>query len=268
MIHKTLAFSLLFLVLTAFTHNLPVNHSTSVSTSMESSDKETESTMLSMEASILKMDNLFLDLYNGIKENPTKPSFPLFKKALIGYYNLLNQGKLEKKNILTIVDFTLSSDKKRLWIIDLSKKEVLLNDLVAHGRNTGNIIAESFSNRPESYMSSLGFYITGETYYGKHGLSLRLNGMEAGFNENAFSRAIVVHGADYVSQEFINNYGRLGRSYGCPAVPKEVCETVINTIKDKSCLFIYASALEYDTKSALLNVNSAAHYLTAQNFTL
>lgn len=263
MTYKTIAFSLLFLVLTAFTRNLPATNTTIAKASNATYNAE-----LSVEASLLKMDDLFLGLYNEIKGNATKPSFPLFKKALTGYYNLIGQGKLEKKNILTIIDFTLSSDQKRLWIIDLVKKEVVLNDLVAHGRNTGNIMAENFSNIAESHMSSLGFYITDNTYYGKHGLSLRLNGIEAGFNENAYDRAIVVHGAAYVSEDFVQRNGRLGRSYGCPAVSNEVAATVIDTIKDKSCLFIYASALDYENRSALLNTHSAAQYLSAQDFIL
>jgi hypothetical protein len=111
---------------------------------------------------------------------------------------LQTKGKIQK-NILTLIDFSLSSNVKRLWIIDLNTKTVLFNSLVAHGRNTGNEFAASFSNKSESFKSSLGFYATGEVYQGKHGLSLRLDGLERGVNDNARARAVVMHGADYVA---------------------------------------------------------------------
>ncbi len=177
--------------------------------------------------------------YNTLNSNNfTLPSMTSFVQALEGYERLKEKG-LVKKDILTLVDFSLSSNTKRLWVIDMASNTVLFNSLVAHGRNTGNEFATKFSNRPESNQSSLGFYATGEVYTGKHGLSLRLDGLEKGVNDNARNRAVVIHGADYVSEQFIRNHSRLGRSQGCPALPVELTSRIINIIKDKSCLYIY-----------------------------
>ncbi|HRN99037.1 MAG TPA: murein L,D-transpeptidase catalytic domain family protein [Flavobacterium sp.] len=177
--------------------------------------------------------------YNTLKSNNfALPSMTSFIQALEGFERLKEKG-LVKKDILTLVDFSLSSNTKRLWVIDMASNTVLLHSLVAHGRNTGNEYATKFSNRPESNQSSLGFYATGEVYTGKHGLSLRLDGLEKGVNDNARNRAVVIHGADYVSEQFIGNHTRLGRSQGCPALPVELTSRVINIIKDKSCLYIY-----------------------------
>ncbi|MEX2350623.1 MAG: murein L,D-transpeptidase catalytic domain family protein [Flavobacteriaceae bacterium] len=179
---------------------------------------------------------------------PTKESFTY---ALDGYYRLQETGKI-KKNLLTVVDFSISANEKRLWVIDLKKNEVIHQTYVAHGRNTGNEFATAFSNTPESFQSSLGFYATAETYFGKHGYSLRLDGLEKGINDKARERAIVIHGADYVSENFITQYGRLGRSLGCPSLPKEDSKTIIDLIKEKSCLFIYFPSDEYVSKSQLI----------------
>src|SRR5690606_16040422 len=149
------------------------------------------------------------------------------------------------KNIITVIDFTLPSTEKRLWTIDLKTGKVILNSLVAHGKNSGENIAEKFSNKPESHQSSLGFYLTENAYTGKHGYSMRLIGLEKNINDKAYDRAIVVHSADYVSEEFIEKHGRLGRSFGCPALPVDVNDTFINTVKDGSLLFIYHDS--YDT---------------------
>ena len=170
----------------------------------------------------------------------------LFKKALIGYYNLKKTQMLStEKAIITIIDFSKKSSQKRLWIIDLKNSKLLFNTLVAHGQGSGLDLATNFSDRPNSHQSSLGFYLTSETYFGKHGLSMRLDGLDKGFNSNARDRAVVVHGADYVSQEFVNKTGRLGRSHGCPALPKELTSTIINTIKGKTCLFISGPVQNY-----------------------
>ncbi len=166
------------------------------------------------------------------------PKSECFKKALQGFY-LLKQKGVVKKDILTVVDFSLSANSKRLWVIDLATNTILYNSLVAHGRNTGEEFAGAFSNTSESFKSSLGFYATGEIYNGKHGKSLRLDGLEKGVNDNARSRGVVVHGADYVSDSFIKNHRRLGRSQGCPALPVELTNEIIDAIKNQSCLYIY-----------------------------
>jgi hypothetical protein len=177
------------------------------------------------------------------------PTLPALDLALEGF------EKLEKELnnlVLTIIDFSLPSTEKRLWVIDLKNKEVLLHTLVSHGRNSGLLMAEKFSNNPQSYQSSLGFYKTGETYQGKHGYSLRLDGLEKGFNDQARNRAIVVHGADYAREEVAKMSGRLGRSLGCPAVPSELSKEVIDLIKDGSLLFIFGQDENYLSEVPLL----------------
>jgi hypothetical protein len=178
-------------------------------------------------------------VYNALKSNQfALPNIDSFTKALEGFYLLKEKG-LVKKDILTLVDFSLSSNTKRLWVIDLATNTILYNSFVAHGRNTGEEFANSFSNAEKSFKSSLGFYSTGEIYIGKHGKSLKLDGLEKGINDNARNRGIVMHAADYVSDFFIKAHNRLGRSQGCPALPIEFTEKIINKIKDKSCLYIY-----------------------------
>jgi hypothetical protein len=177
--------------------------------------------------------------YNELNINSDKkPSFESFSIALEGFYKLKEKG-LVTKDILTLIDFSKSSNTKRLWVIDLTTNEVLFNTLVAHGKNTGEEFANYFSNKAESFQSSLGFYATAEVYIGKHGLSLRLDGLQKGLNDKARERTVVVHGADYVSESFIKNHKRLGRSQGCPALPVEMNKKIINVIKERSCLFIY-----------------------------
>jgi hypothetical protein len=166
------------------------------------------------------------------------PTLDSFTEAIVGFYQLKDQGLLDK-DVLTIIDFSLSSNTKRLWIIDMATRTVLTNTYVAHGKNTGEEFARSFSNQNSSLKSSLGFYVTAEVYNGKHGMSLKLDGVEKGINDNARARGIVMHAADYVSASFIKGNKRLGRSQGCPAVPAELTPQIIEIIKNKSCLFIY-----------------------------
>ena len=180
--------------------------------------------------------------------------YDVFVKACHGYLNLKNAGKLnEEKNIITICDFTKSSNEDRMWIVDLAQKKILFNTFVAHGQGSGDEYATYFSNSEGTHSSSLGFYVTGETYEGEHGTSLRLMGMDQGFNDAALDRGIVVHGADYVSCKFIEGNERLGRSWGCPAVPSALSLPIINTIKDGSCLFIYYPEKAYLKTAFWLN---------------
>jgi hypothetical protein len=217
-----------------------------------------------IESSVEEMfDKYIVDTYSLMDLASSGLSLDVFKKALTGYYNLKDSGKLSsKKDILSIVDFTKSSKTKRLWIIDLAAQKLLFNTLVAHGQGSGNDMATAFSNRPNSNQSSLGFYVTNETYFGKHGLSLRLDGMDEGFNTNARNRAVEVHGAEYVSQGAINQLGRLGRSHGCPALPTELTGPIIETIKNKTVLFINGSENTYS--SSYLNSSAAANNYAAQ----
>lgn len=184
--------------------------------------------------------------YSGAGLQRAGLKFEVFKNAMIGYYNLQKAQALSPaKPILSVIDFTKSSKDKRLWIIDLKSKKVLYNSHVAHGRNTGDEFARKFSNAPNSYMSSAGFYVARETYFGKHGLSLRIDGMDPGFNTNARARAVVIHGANYVSEAFIKQTGRLGRSLGCPALPVELTKDIITTIAGNTALYIHTALADY-----------------------
>lgn len=213
---------LAFLLLTSFS-------------SLPSKNFETKITTIKETSSLSRVESIYFNL----KSNSfTLPSFDCFSVAMEGFNKFKEKG-IFKKNILTLIDFSKSSNSKRLWIIDLDKDEVVLNTYVAHGRNTGDEFANKFSNQAESFQSSLGFYATAEIYNGKHGSSLKLDGLQKGMNDNARERAVVMHGADYVSEKFIRNNKRLGRSLGCPAVPEELNDKIITLIKDKSCLFIY-----------------------------
>lgn len=208
----------------------------------------------------LATDSLYNDyisnLYHQVHLDSAGLNINVFEKALTGFYNFKSSGLLHSKSILTIADFDQESSKKRLYIIDLDKKELILNTWVAHGQNSGGDKPSYFSNAINSNTSSIGFYLTGEIYSGKHGRSLKLDGMDYGFNNNARERAIVVHGADYVCQQSINQSGRLGRSQGCPAVPSRLANKVINTISDKTVLFINSSTQNYT--SQYLNETLAA----------
>lgn len=210
------------------------------------------------------------EVYQTVGLQQTGLPFGVFEKAITGFINLKTANHLNKnKEVLTIVDFSQPSTAKRMWIIDVKNKTLLLNTHVAHGRGSGENMATKFSNISESHQSSLGFYVTSETYFGKHGLSLRLDGYDKGINHMARARAIVVHGASYVSESFINQHGRLGRSHGCPAVAQELTPKIIGLIKDKTCLFINGENKNYhsvylDTQKAE-NIFSAANHLKYSN---
>jgi hypothetical protein len=176
-------------------------------------------------------------------------SFEVFNTAYLGYRRIEN---LRKKNLITIIDYSLPSTGKRLFVIDLENKILLFNCLVAHGKNSGENIANSFSNDPRSLKSSLGFFKTAETYNGENGYSLKLDGLEKNINDNARAREIVIHGAEYVSERYVIKYGRTGRSWGCPAVPVEISKDLIDKISNGSCLFIYADDKYYKENSTFI----------------
>ena len=176
-------------------------------------------------------------------------SFEVFNSALNGYRHIRN---IKKQNIISIIDFSKPSSFKRLFVIDIENKKILFNCLVAHGKNSGDNYATSFSNEFQSLKSSLGFFLTSETYYGKNGYSMKLDGLEKNINDNAREREIVVHGAEYVSEQFIKKFGRLGRSWGCPALPIENSKAIIDTISNGSCLFIYGTDNYYTENSVFL----------------
>ncbi len=166
-----------------------------------------------------------------------KLSFEVFNMAVSGSLKIDN---LKKKNLLTIIDFSKPSSVKRFFVIDTEKRKLLYHTYVAHGKNSGEYRPVRFSNLSGSLQSSLGFFLTGETYMGENGYSMKLEGLEQGINHNARERDIVIHGADYVSEEYIAKYGRLGRSWGCPALPLILSKEIIDVISNGSCLFVYA----------------------------
>jgi hypothetical protein len=176
-----------------------------------------------------------------------------FDCAYKGYQRLLKKQKLTNTGLLAICDFSQSSNKKRLYILNLDSNKVLLTSYVAHGRGSGAEYATRFSNRSRSHQSSLGFYITSSVYSGDHGLSLRLQGLEPGFNNLAMKRNIVIHGASYISDEYLVTNKFMGRSYGCPAVPEDECAAIIDLIKNGTCFFIYHPTKKYLQSSKILN---------------
>lgn len=192
-------------------------------------------------------------LYHTIRLEQYGLSEDAFSYAMKGYQKLLDQNKISRCEYLTICDFSQSSKQKRLYIIDVPNSKLITNTYVAHGRNSGAEYATKFSNTPESLKSSLGFYITSNTYIGEHGLSLRINGVDPGFNDKALERSIVIHGAAYVDAARARAGIFMGRSYGCPAVPQKESANIITTIKNGTCLFIYHPSRNYLLNSKILN---------------
>jgi hypothetical protein len=240
MIYKTFL-SILFLILSLYSNKINFNNLEKI--------KKPEVTVSSIPSSDSNIEMVYRSLNANNFELPNLESF---KEALKGFYKLKEEGLIQK-DILTLVDFSMSSNDKRLWVIDMDTKTILYNSLVAHGKNTGEEYANSFSNSNSSFKSSLGFYVTGETYNGKHGMSLKLDGIEKGINDNARERGVVMHAANYVSNTFIKCNKRLGRSLGCPAIPEESLKAIVNTIKNKTCLFIYHPSRSLKTISALFS---------------
>jgi hypothetical protein len=190
-------------------------------------------------------------LYDSLQLSGLGLSTQAYHKAVTGFLNLVESGSIPNPGVLSIIDFSLPSTQKRLFIVDTYNGKLLFSSLVAHGRNSGGLMATRFSNRRNSLMSSLGFYLTGQAFIGQHGYSMRLEGMEKGFNDNVFSRAIIMHPAGYVSEDHIRQWGFLGRSEGCPAIPEQIDSAVIDVIRDGSCLFIYSPDKRYLHQSRL-----------------
>ncbi len=191
-------------------------------------------------------------VYDSLKLASAGLSKQVFEYAMRGFDYLKQKGKIGNPNIITIADFSKSSCKKRLFVIDLKNYRVLFNTYVAHGMNSGQEYAKYFSNIPESNKSSLGFYQTSTTYQGKNGYSMHLTGLERGINDNAYNRDIVMHGAPYVSENLIQAQGFLGRSQGCPAVPQKQHKQIIDRIKNGTCLFIFGEDRNYFQRSAVV----------------
>ncbi|GAB4017893.1 murein L,D-transpeptidase catalytic domain family protein [Spirosoma koreense] len=190
----------------------------------------------------------YLDVYDQLNLSQAGLTKDVFEYAVRGWRKMDTA-----KSTLTIVDLSQPSTHKRLYVVDLLQKKLLFNTYVAHGQNSGDVVPDHFSNKQSSFQSSLGFYQTLNTYMGKHGLSLQLKGLEKGFNDNVYNRNIVLHGADYVCEDFIRKTGRLGRSQGCPAVPYADSKGIIQAVKGGSCLFVYSPNTDYLQKSTYLS---------------
>ncbi|MEP7259039.1 MAG: murein L,D-transpeptidase catalytic domain family protein [Flavitalea sp.] len=234
---------LLFPVLTSST-TVPAAHPKSASVTVTNHKNLFSSSVIKNESHVI-YDSLKLETF-GLERKA-------FEYAWLGYQTLLEKGKLKNAGIFSICDFSQSSCKKRLYIIDVAEMKVVLNTYVAHGRKSGGEFARYFSNLPKSHKSSLGFYITESTYFGGHGLSLKIKGLEKGINDKADARNIVIHGSDYVGDRFLEENPFNGRSFGCPAIPASQTSEIINTIKDGSCLFIYHPTKLYLATSKILN---------------
>ena len=217
----------------------------------------TDNSNLTAEVKMQQFEDRLHQLYDEIKLEDYNLSYDIFRHAMVGYFNLKNNHKLSEKKIITIIDFSKSSREERFYTIDLVNKKVIYHTLVAHGAKTGDDIARYFSNKVNSNQSSLGFYVTGETYTGSKGFSLRLDGMDYGYNDKMRERAVVIHAADYVSEETARQLGRLGRSWGCPALPRELNAEIINTIKEKTMIFAYYDDAKYLASSKYLNQQKA-----------
>jgi hypothetical protein len=205
----------------------------------------TDSCNAAADAAVLLYNTMHLQQYGLSKE--------AFDYAWKGYQRLLERKMIHRSNYLTICDFSQSSGQKRLYIIDVSGNKLFINTYVAHGKNSGSEFATKFSNKPESLQSSLGFYITSGTYIGGHGLSMRINGVDPGYNDRALERSIVMHGAAYVDGARARAGIFMGRSCGCPAVPQKESTDIIATIKNGTCLFIYYPSENYLLNSKILN---------------
>lgn len=220
--------------------------------------EEDEEVILTAEEKYSKFLSHAEEVLSEIKGN--KPSLEAFTQGLKIHHGLMDEGKLEKANLLSIIDFSLPSTEKRFWVIDLEKKKVIENIVVSHGRNSGLNEVKSFSNKLNSYQSSMGAYIMSETYHGKYGLSLRMDGLEKGINDKARDRAIVMHTAPYADPSVIKMQGRLGRSLGCPAIPMDKKE-IIKNLSGGSLLFIYGKDENYKNKTSFKEIDSAYNTL-------
>lgn len=194
------------------------------------------------------------ELYNELNAAQYNLSFTAFRYAYIGYQTMKKQHRLNNKELFSIIDFTKDCNSKRFYTIDLEKMKIVYYTYVAHGKKSGERMATSFSDAVESNKSSIGFYITGNTYNGGNGYSLILNGDEKGYNSNLAKRSVVVHAADYANEDYIARNGRMGRSLGCPALPENIYKQVIETIKEKTMIFAYYNDAKYLKTSKYLNV--------------
>ncbi len=246
---KKPVFARILLVLTAFAVCFSILSAMPTASATPTPARDTAVVTLPVDANAALYETLNLDSL-GLSKTA-------FDVALKGYYKLMEEGSVLKNDVLSIVDFSLPSSKKRLFVLDLETGSLLFNTYVSHGRNSGLDKATKFSNDINSFKSSLGFYITGNTYKGQHGYSLKLLGLEKGINDNAYDRGIVIHAANYVNEKLASTRGYIGRSLGCPALPANLYKPIIREIKDGSCLFVYAPDAAYTMRSTVLTASRA-----------
>lgn len=207
---------------------------------------------LPVQGAAASFDNSLLTRLSGVAP---KLNVEVLQRALQASSCAVSNG-VEMPERLAVIDFSLPSSEERLWIFDLASGELLLKDLVAHGKNSGNLESTAFSNIEGSYQSSIGLFKASESYRGKHGYSLRLDGLEPGINDLARQRAIVIHGADYVNDNWVRDYGRIGRSHGCPAVDQQVIRQVVDNLKGGQLVFKYYPDQNWLQSSGYLNCES------------
>jgi len=230
--------------------------------SLSSFSKTNSGSLFMDKVASLDNDSVYVKAQAGFKNfthglyqalNDSTLSYKAFEYAAKGYFNLLSRKKVLKDRFFTVIDFAKPSTEERMYIIDLCYNRIIHKSIVSHGKNSGSLYARKFSNEDESHQSSIGFFVTTSTYNSsKYDLALRLDGLEYS-NDNARSRGVVMHGADYATYDFLNKYGVLGRSYGCPAMPYENFDKVVNWIKHGTCLFIYYPDNYYLRRSRILN---------------
>jgi len=245
--------------MTFFTSLLLVLNSFSTPAAATFSAPVNDSTELAIFSDAVLFEDSVHNLYTAIKLEEYGLSYKAFRYGMIGYFNLLQDGKLGSKKLISIIDFTKPSSEKRFYTIDLEHQTVKFHTYVSHGKNSGWNSVTSFSNVVHSNQSSLGFYLTAETYVGSKGYSMKLDGQDIGYNNNMRERAVVMHEADYVSEGWIKKYGRLGRSQGCPALPKEISKKVIDSIKNHTMIFAYAENETFLESSSHLKLDAIIH---------
>jgi len=197
--------------------------------------------------------NYVNDLYVDLSIDSTEISKNAFFYAVKGFMHLRHFHKISNPHYLSVIDFSKSCNKNRFYTFDMKNKRLVFSEMVAHGQKSGDEFSTRFSNSYRSHKSSLGFYLTGTPYYGRHNYSLKLYGLDKGYNSNAFSRGIVIHGAKYVSPNYIAWNKRIGRSFGCPAVSEKIHRQLIDTLQGGSCLFAYYPNQYYLNNNPILN---------------
>ncbi len=209
-------------------------------------------------AGMSQSENSLEQLKKHFSQRITEIDPEALETGLKAYMCATHTQRQGKRRYLTIIDYNKPSSQKRMYIIDMVHQKLISSQLVAHGQNTGGREALNFSNRDGSHQSSLGVFVTQTPYRGKHGLSLRLQGLERGYNDNAHQRAIVLHGANYVNQDYVRKYGMIGRSWGCPAIDNTQVKTTVNTLKSGSIIVAYFKDNQWLSKSNYLHCKVSA----------